>query len=326
MANSIKKLIIFVFSIFFLFLIYFLLTCYIDNAYGISPFCEESSEEKLFSIEKNQNLFQISKNLEEQGIIKNRFCSDAYILLSMNARKLQKGSYRLSSCMNISEIIEKIVSGETAKIKLIVPEGYTIEQIEGEINKIRKDNKITLFSFKAGDLKGQFLFLKDVPDENSLEGFLFPDTYYISEQEAGENKKELENIVSRMLSNFQKKFNPDLREKVERQNKSIFDVVIMASLIEKEVITLEDKKKVSGVLWKRLNQGVPLQVDSCLETYKKRGLPQKAICNPGLESIIASIYPEKTGYWYYLSTSKGETIFSKTLREHNINIIKYLKQ
>jgi len=88
--------------------------------------------------------------------------------------------------------------------------------------------------------------------------------------------------------------------------------------LEKELITKEEKELAAGVLWKRLNAKMPLQVDCFLETYEKLGLPEKPICNPGLESIIAAVYPKDSLYWYYLSTPEGETIFSKTLKEHNL--------
>lgn len=99
----------------------------------------------------------------------------------------------------------------------------------------------------------------------------------------------------------------------------------MASLLEKEVKTKEEKELAAGILWKRLESGMPLQVDAAMETYARLGLPAGPICNPGLESILASIYPESSEYWYYLSTPDGITIFSKTLEEHNIAKAKYLE-
>jgi UPF0755 protein len=140
-----------------------------------------------------------------------------------------------------------------------------------------------------------------------------------------------------MLANFGKKLNPELREKIAVQKKTIFDIVTMASLLEKEVITLDDKKIVAGILWKRLEIGMPLQldatvnyvtgkndpsvtikdttIDSPYNTYKYKGLPKGPISNPGIDSIIATIYPKKTNYWYYLTD--GKTIFSETLQQHN---------
>ena len=121
----------------------------------------------------------------------------------------------------------------------------------------------------------------------------------------------------------------------------------IASLLEKEVQTLQDKKMVAGVLLNRLQVGMPLQVDATINyitkkqttciskedtqidspynTYRYAGLPLGPICNPGIESIKAAIYPDINSHWYYLSTSEGETIFSKTLEEHNIAKAKYLK-
>jgi len=119
----------------------------------------------------------------------------------------------------------------------------------------------------------------------------------------------------------------------------------MASLLEKEVISFEDKQIVSGILWKRLRAGIPLQVDATLlcareknkvsledtkidspyNTYQHLGLPLGPICNPGLESIKAAVYPKDSPYWYYLSKPNKETVFSKTLEEHNLAQAKYLK-
>ena len=121
----------------------------------------------------------------------------------------------------------------------------------------------------------------------------------------------------------------------------------MASLIEKEVSSFEDKKIVSGIFWKRIKTNTPLQscasinyitgkndrgalwqdieIDSPYNTYKYRGLPLGPISNPGLESILATIYPEESDYWYYLSTPSGKTIFSKTFKEHSAAQGKYLK-
>lgn len=103
------------------------------------------------------------------------------------------------------------------------------------------------------------------------------------------------------------------------------EIVIAASILEKEVKTKEEKALVSGVLWKRLKVGMPLQVDAAMWTYEHYGLPEKPISNPGLESILAALYPKDSSYWYYLSKPSGETIFTKTLDEHNIAKAKYLK-
>ena len=162
-----------------------------------------------------------------------------------------------------------------------------------------------------------------------------------------------------MLDNFDKKLTQDLRKEISRQSKTIFEIVTMASMLEKEVKDFEAKKLVSGILWKRLENGISLQVDATItylagkktthpegvasrpygarisiedlqidspyNTYKYKGLPLGPISNPGLESILAAIYPKESDFWYYLSTPDGKTIFSKTLQEHNLAKAKYLR-
>lgn len=273
------------------------------------------AENRIFSVEKGQNLFQIGEDLEKEGLIKNRFFFDFYVITKGKAKQLQVGKYFLnSSTMSVAEIAKKIISGDVAKIVVTIPEGFTVKQIEEKLN------------------------LK-LPEEN-LEGFLFPDTYYFPIDVTGEE------VVKIMRNNFEKKIAP-LKAEIEKQGKTIFEIVTMASLIEKEVKTKEDRELVSGILWKRLENNIPLQVDATItyitgkktskiskeetqidspyNTYKYLGLPIGPISNPGLESILAALYPKDSEYWYYLSTPEGETIFSKTLEEHNLAKAKYLK-
>jgi len=275
-----------------------------------------SVEEKLFLVERGQNLFQIGENLGKEGLIKNRFFFDFYVLTQGAQRKLQAGQYYFSSSISIAEITKKIISGDVAKIIITIPEGFTVKQIEERLGL-------------------------ELPGKN-LEGFLFPDTYQFPLGVGGDE------VVKKMKDNFDKKLTADLREEIERQGKTIFEIVTMASLIEKEVKTKEDKELVSGILWKRLKNNIPLQVDATItyitgkrttriskeetqidspyNTYKYLGLPIGPICNPGLESILAALYPKSSQYWYYLSVPEEETIFSKTLEEHNIAKAKYLSQ
>ncbi len=284
--------------------------------YGIKlPKDVNATEEKIFSVEKGQGFSQIAENLEKEGLIRNSSHFKIYALLEGYATSLQAGEYILSSSMPLPEIVQKIVSGDTASITVTIPEGFTVKQIEERLG----------FS---------------LPGEN-LEGFLFPDTYHFPANVSGQE------VVDRMTENFDRKLTEELREEIKRQGKTVFEIITMASLIEKEVRSLEDKKLVSGVLWKRLEINMPLQVDATIayitgrrtvrislqelqidspyNTYKYRGLPVGPICNPGLESIIAAIYPQDNEYWYYLSTPESETIFSRTLEEHNIAKAKYLR-
>jgi UPF0755 protein len=301
-----KKLISFLSLIFFSFFFFLWQGIFLPK--------EVSAPEKIFEVKKGQGLFEIGENLEKEGLIKNRIFFDFYVLLIGKEKNLQAGKYFLSSSMNIPQITKKIISGDIAKIKVTIPEGFTVKEIEEKLG------------------------IK-LPGEN-LEGYLFPDTYYFPLDITGEE------VVKIMRENFEKKIAP-YREEIEKNGKTIQEIIIMASLIEKEVKTKEEKELVSGILWKRLKAGVPLQVDATItyvtgkkttkisledlqidspyNTYKYKGLPPSPICNPGLESILAALYPKESEYWYYLSTPDGKTLFFKTLEEHNLAKAKYLK-
>lgn len=324
------------------FLIFYFLYCFYLSA-------GKNVSEKIFKIEKNESVFSISENLKKQGLVKNKFIFIFYLALTGKHNKIQAGYYFLKSSISIPEIAKKFVSGETAKIKITIPEGFTIKQIQERLDSFFH---FSGFDFKVREFKKDFEFLQNVPNEAFLEGFLFPDTYEFSYEMS---EKEM---VSKMLENFAEKIQP-LKEEIKKQNKTIFEIIIMASLIEREVKTLEDKKICSGILWKRLKAGMPLQVDATINyilktkttkpeeiasqsygtkiliketkidspynTYKYKGLPFGPICNPGKESILAAIEPENSEYWYYLSSADGKTIFSKTLEQHNAAKAKYLE-
>ncbi|MCK4454087.1 endolytic transglycosylase MltG [Candidatus Parcubacteria bacterium] len=298
-----------------------------------------SLEEKVFSVERGQGLFQIGENLEKQDLIKSRFLFNFYVISKKKQGNLQAGQYLLSSSMNIPQVAQKMILGDVYKIKITIPEGFTLKQIEERITS--NLTRTFLINIEINEFKDEYDFLKDMPDSALLEGFLFPDTYYFFPE------AETEEIVKVFLDNFDRKLTSELRAEIEKQGKTVFEIITMASMIEKEVITLKDKKMVSGILWKRLENKMPFQVDATIayltgkkttkvstedlkidspyNTYKYLGLPIGPICNPGLDSILAAVYPEDSNYWYYLSTSEKETIFSKTLKEHRINKAKYLQ-
>ncbi|MBA7495600.1 Endolytic murein transglycosylase [subsurface metagenome] len=305
-----------------------------------------SAQLESFLVEQGEGAVEISINLKEQGLIKYSSLFRIYALIQGKAEKLQAGEYELSPGMNIPEIVDKLASGKAIKNTITIIEGWNLRDIgeyfeekgiaasEEFFGLDEKEKKDSYFS-------QEFDFLEDKPKNLGLEGYLFPDTYEIFPGE------ELEEIIKRMLDNFDKKLTSGLEEEIASQGKSIFEIVIMASLIEKEVRTIEDKKIVSGILWKRLKNKMPLQVDATItyitgrktteitkeelkidspyNTYKYKGLPLGPISNPGLESIKAAIYFQQTEYWFYLSTPEGETIFSKTLKEHNAAKAEHLR-
>jgi len=201
----------------------------------------------------------------------------------------------------------------SAPVKVTIPEGYTVKDIA---RKLRPFKNFDQENFLAVASK--------------YEGRLFPDTYFLGGME-NEN-----DVLRMMLNNFYKKV-----------GKTDEKILIMASILEKEAKKKEDMEIISGILWKRLSNDIPLQVDSTLSyyngktseqmtkedlsfdspynTYIYKGLPPTPICNPGLRAINAAKNPKDSPYWYYLSDNDGNIHYAKTLEEHNANKKRYLK-
>jgi UPF0755 protein len=304
------------------------------------PINQNSKEEIIFSIKKGEGTKKIAVNLEKEKLVRVATLFRIYTIFTGVSSKLQAGEYSLSSSMTIPEIARKFVSGNVIKDQITIVEGWNLRDIAEYLGG-KGFAKEEFFELAKKDFSAEFVFLKDKPKDLDLEGYIFPDTYEIKKGES------LEEFINKTLQNLDKKITQELRQEIKKQNKTIFEIITMASLLEKEVKTLEDKKIASGILWKRLENNIPLQVDATISfitgkkgvdisieeikidspynTYKYRGLPLGPISNPGFESIIAAIYPESSAFWYYLSTPAGETIFSKTLEEHNIAKEKYLQ-
>ncbi|MBU1045946.1 endolytic transglycosylase MltG [Patescibacteria group bacterium] len=302
-----------------------------------------NSEERIFRVETGDGLGDISANLKQQGFINNDLFFKVYVYLYGKELSLKAGDYLLSGSMSIKEIADQIIRGNTVGTKITIIEGWNIRNIAEYLEDkgvCQPESFLEAVNASAG-LAEEFDFLKDKPGKNNLEGYLFPDTYWIKQTASPEE------VIRIFLTNFDKKLNPEMREEIQSQDKTIFEIITMASIIEKEVATDADRAIVSGIFWKRLKNHYPLQscatiayalgvdkwrysvsdtqIESPYNTYKYAGLPTGPISNPGLSAIKAAIYPEESDYNYFLSKPDGETVFSRTLQEHNLAIQKYLK-
>lgn len=321
-------------------------------------FPEEGGEVVNFEIKEGTGVNQISRNLYDEGLIKNKFVFETYIWARQLENKIQAGEFELNKGINIYNLVAKLTSGE-ALIKeknITIIEGWNLrdirEYLDGEDVKQIGD-LFGLAGFPATDytlhldlphmkdFSSEYTFLESKPKNISLEGYLFPDTYRIFRDATAED------VIYKMLDNFDSKLEDELRQEIKRQGKTIHQVITLASIVEREARGEENKKLVAGIFLNRLKAGMPLQsdatvnyitqkqdlrpsiqdtkIDSFYNTYKYKGLPIGPICNPGLESIKSVIYPKANDYWYFLTTPEGEFIYSKTHDEHVINKQKYLK-
>src|SRR3989344_1897433 len=308
-----------------------------------APLSQTALPERIFVVERVDNAKTIAARLEQEGFIAEDFLFELYVWNNDLSYSLQAGKYLLSSSLSPKYIADKIARGDVARDTVVVtiPEGYGIGTIETklrEVGLLAKEKK-HLIDLTVGEFTAQHDFLADAPADANLDGYLFPDTYEFERDVA------LDAIVGRMLDNFGRKMDAASREEIWRQGKSIFNIVIMASMIQKEVITPEDMRLVSGLLWKRIAIGIALQVDatasSALDkndltrddlaidtpynTYLYKGLQKGPISNPGEEALLAAAYPTENDYLFYISKPNKETVFSKTLQEHNAAVAKYLR-
>jgi UPF0755 protein len=287
-----------------------------------------NSKDKFFEIKSGDNIFSISRRLYEENLIRSKTVFNFWGILTGKALKLQTGTYKLNSNFNLFKILNSFYFGKNREVLVKIREGATMY----DIDNILSENNV----LKKGEL---IAFAKNF----NLEGKLYPDTYYFF------YNSKAEEVIQKILNNFNSKIGLLLKE-----SKNPTSTLILASLLEKESYDFEDQKIIAGILLKRLEINMPLQVDAticylkilennslipCLpfnpldfkinspyNTYTNKGLPPTPISNPSMQAVLAALSPIKTKYLYYLSDPKtGKTIFSETLEEHNKNIIKYLK-
>jgi len=311
--NFINKL-FFIFSLILLIAILFTTSVYF-------PLEENSTTQKIVNIPSGTNAKEIVDLLEKNEIIrKNNYTFRILTKLLKLEDQLKYGEYNLSPSMNMLQILDKLAKGEVIVYKITIPEGYTSTQIAELLDK--------------KEMAEKEIFLKLVKDsEKTLEGYLFPDTYDVPK------KYGAEKMVKTMLSNFnQIAIENKFTDRAEEIGFSLNEIIILASIIEKEAKFSDEKNKVSTVFHNRLKTGMKLQscatiqyileepkerldendlkIDSPYNTYLHKGLPPGAICNPGLDSIIAALEPEEEDYLYFVLGENGRHIFSKTYQEH----------
>ncbi len=274
--------------------------------------------------------------LWDHGLIRDK---NSFLVAAKRAgldKSLQAGEYELSRNMDVRRMIEVMAKGETVFSQFTTPEGYTVEQIAALLEEkglARRDRFLTLAREYA-----PFDREPSRPDvKYRAEGFLFPDTYRISKG-AGE-----EEILQTMAGEFQRRFTPDLREKAANIGLSAYEVVVLASLIEREVQVAKERPMVARVFLNRLQLGMPLQscatiqyilgypkeeltiadtqLPSPYNTYLHPGLPPGPVASPGLASIQAALNPTEGDWLYFVVDGKtGGHRFSRTLAEHEAAI------
>lgn len=291
----------------------------------LSSVNKNDKSKKTFIIRKGESIREISSSLKQKGLIKDPIVFFLLVKKLNLENKIQAGDFSLSPSMTSEEIAIALTKG-TIDVWITIPEGKRAEEISEIL-------EISIASYKknwASELK-------------KYEGYLFPDTYLIP-------KDTNINVITAILkNNFEEKFQ---KLKIKNTNYSKDEIVIIASLIEREAKFDKDRLIIASVIYNRLNIGMPLQIDATIQyalgyskkekkwwrkeitfddlkikslynTYENIGLPPFPISNPGLSSLNAALNPAQTNYIYYLSDKNGVNHYAKTLTEHQANIRKF---
>lgn len=294
------------------------------------PLRWETNEKSFYLvIEKGDNLSKVSQKLKDSGLkFNSQLLFFTSILLKID-RKIYPGRYDFQKGVTLASLLKKFYKKEISTIDVTIPEGSNLYQIAGMLRgEIELDS-----SFFVRACFDTALIHRLGLNSKNLEGYLFPDTYKFFW------KMEPEKIIQMMVQEFENLITDSLKSQLRELNLSLYEVLILASLVESEAKIDEEKPLISAVYHNRLKIGMPLQcdptviyalggldrpltlkdleVDSPYNTYKYQGLPPGPINNPGKVSILAAFYPAEAEYLYFVAKGDGSHIFSVDLEEHN---------
>jgi UPF0755 protein len=325
---------------------------YVSSALKPTP---ASDQEVRVKIASGSSPATIAHKLEESGIIRNNTIFVWYLKWQGIGAKFQAGEYAMKPGMTNDQIVEMLNSGQTVKeemIRVTIPEGYTVRQIA---DKLAETNEFSAEEFLevAESTTNNYIAdsYRQIPQDptikHHLEGYLFPETYEFAKGTTEEQ------VVERMLQELDKKLatiDVDMEKQLKKLGVSFHQMMTIASLVEREVVVDKERALVAGVIYNRINQKMPLQIDATVQylfdkpkerlfekdleidspynTYKIPGIPPGPIGSPSIESIQAALFPEETKYLFYVTKKDGskEHLFAETFEGHKKNIAESKKQ
>jgi UPF0755 protein len=285
----------------------------------------------------------ILRRLQEQGIVRETLLLRAYLRYLGADRTIQAGHYNLSGGMTQRELAQALQHASAPAIVFTVPEGWRSEQIAEALPATQAP--FSPQQFLEASQSGSLLpaLSAELPDPGRLEGFLFPDTYHLTQD------SQPADLVAEMLETFDLRVGPELRSAFGQQGLSLYQAVTLASIVEREAVVTDERPLIASVFLNRLAQDIKLdadptvqyalgrqpdgawwktalsledlQVDSPYNTYRYAGLPPTPIANPGLASLRAVAFPEPSPYLYFRAAcdGSGRHTFAETFDQHLLN-------
>ncbi len=311
-------------------------TSYVGALGPVDP--NSGSVKSLVHIENGAGLAQIADLLADHNCLRSPLVFKLHALVTGQAGKLKSGTYEVSPAMSVADIMRMLVEGRQATVTVTIPEGFTLAQIARRLAEAGPVDEKQFEVAATAQAVEEALKVKLPDGARSAEGYLFPETYTITLGTSSEN------IVARMLAEFDDRFVKELWQNVPPEQRwgSLHEVVTLASLVEEEAQLESERALIAGVLRNRLQRGMRLEcdatvlyalgehrsrltykdlaIDSAYNTYRHAGLPPGPISSPGLACLQAALEPAQTEYLFYVARGDGGHIFSRTYEEHKTAI------
>ncbi|MFH1946845.1 MAG: endolytic transglycosylase MltG [Candidatus Magasanikbacteria bacterium] len=306
-----------------------------------------------FEIKQGESVGELVNRLEEEQVIRNAWIFKKYLVYKGLDKKVNYGEFEVEAPITTARVAQALGQPGLSEREITILPGWGLKELGDYLEKEgigtkeeffnivgRPGKNYKIVSEKAPDIKRDFKILTDKPWYVSYEGYFAPDTYRIYKNAS------LVDVIDRLFSERDKQITVEMWQDLEKQGKSFFDILTMASVLEREARDFEEMAIISDIFWRRddinwalqscatvnyitgkNDPGISLEdkeIESAYNTYKYPGLPLGPISNPGLDAIRAAIYPEKNDYWYFLTGTDGEMRYAEDLEGHNLNKAKYL--
>jgi len=298
---------------------------------------DTDSRVKPVVVKKGTHIRDVARLLEEQDLIRSSWLFVGCSLVAHRG-KIIAGEYELSKQMSIAQIAARMAAGQRKVYTLKIVEGYNLSTVGEALEKSGIIERKAFFRLATDDV---FLDKLRIPGD-TLEGYFYPDTYFYSKET--DIDVFLEKIIRRTFAFFEKE---DIKARMAELHMSPYDVLTLASMIEKEAKIEEEKPLISAVFHNRLQNGMSLDSDptvmygismspkaltrvdldrpTAYNTYRLKGLPKGPICNPSTSSLLAALYPAPSDFLYFVSRNDGTHVFSRHISEHNQFVTIYQK-
>jgi len=300
-----------------------------------------SGPEKIVLIPRRTGLRGLVRIFDQDGFLKYPKLFYYGARVKGLTTKIQAGEFRLKTNSSMFDLYHAIQFSKPVTYKVVIPEGYNMFQVADLLVAKKligsRDELIDYITSQGVLSKYGLSGTKAV----SLEGYLFPNTYEFTKLD------DIPRIVSTLVISFRRKFHPNWEERAKKIGFTTHEIVVLASVIEKETSVGSERSRISSVFHNRLKRGMKLQSDPTTiygiknfdgnlrrkhlrewtpyNTYRIKGLPQGPIANPGTDAIRAALFPDKSKYYYFVARNNGTHHFSPTYKEHNRAVIWYQK-